>query len=95
MVRPRLFRKPHLDEMGGDTTRPLGPGVFRKNSLDEMTVGRTEKPVIGNVPEKPAFTGTNRNDQKIIRRERTGAGSYEDANDRKKRRPGKTGRPGR
>ena len=74
-----LFRKPHLDEMGGDTTRPLGPGVFRKNSLDEMTVGRTEKPVIGNVPEKPAFTGTNRNDQKIIRRERTGAGSYEDA----------------
>ena len=90
-----LFRKPHLDEMGGDTTRPLGPGVFRKNSLDEMTVGRTEKPVIGNVPEKPAFTGTNRNDQTIIRRERTGAGSYEDANDRKKRRPGKTGRPGR
>ena len=90
-----LFGKPNLDEMGGDTTRPLGPGVFRKNSLDEMTVGRTEKPVIGHVPEKPAFTGTNRNDQKIIRRERTGAGSYEDANDRKKRRPGKTGRPGR
>ncbi|MBZ9655410.1 excinuclease ABC subunit UvrB [Phyllobacterium lublinensis] len=90
-----LFRKPDLDEMGGDTTRPLG-GVFRKNSLDEMTVGRTEKPVIGNVPAKPAFTGTNRNDQTIIRRERTGAGSYEDAGDgRKKRRPGKTGRPGR
>lgn len=91
-----LFRKPHLDEMGGDTTRPLGPGVFRKNSLDEMTVGRTEKPVTGKLPEKPVFTGTNRNDQTIIRRERTGAGSYEDASDaRKKRRPGKTGRPGR
>jgi excinuclease ABC subunit B len=30
--------------------RPL----FRKNTLDEMTVGRTEKPVTGKLPEKPA-----------------------------------------
>jgi hypothetical protein len=35
---------------GTDTARPL----FRKNTLDEMTVGRTEKPVIGKVPPKPA-----------------------------------------
>jgi excinuclease ABC subunit B len=92
-----LFRKPHLDEMGGDSTRPLGGGQFRKNSLDEMTVGRTEKPVRGSIPQKPPLPGaTNRNDDAIIRRERSGIGSYEDANDaRKKRRPGKTGRPGR
>ena len=88
----RLFRKPNLDEMGGDTTRPL----FRKNTLDEMTVGRTEKPVLGNVPDKPAPGATNRNDDAIIRRERSGIGSYEDTADmRRKRRPSKTGRPGR
>ncbi len=57
--------------------------LFRKNSLDEMTVGRTEVPL--------------GDDPKPIRRERAGAGSYEDASDlkRQKRRPGKTGRPGR
>ncbi|MFN7010912.1 MAG: excinuclease ABC subunit UvrB, partial [Allorhizobium sp.] len=27
--------------------------LFRKNSLDEMTVGRTEKPVPGKLPQKP------------------------------------------
>ncbi|MBQ0708840.1 MULTISPECIES: excinuclease ABC subunit UvrB [unclassified Ochrobactrum] len=97
------FRKPTLDEMGADTTRPLGkpslfqkpslddmgPGsdmakpLFRKNTLDEMTVKRTEVPSGGN--------------DAAIRRERTGIGSYEDPAEtaRKKRRPGKTGRPGR
>ncbi|MCL6707883.1 hypothetical protein M8R20_12815, partial [Pseudomonas sp. R2.Fl] len=30
---------------------------FRKNTLDEMTVGRTEKPVTGKVPEKPRQDG--------------------------------------
>ncbi len=30
-----------------------GP-LFRKNTLDEMTVGRTEKPMPGKIPEKPA-----------------------------------------
>jgi excinuclease ABC subunit B len=46
------FQKPSLDDMGPgtDTARPL----FRKNSLDEMTVGRTEKPVTGALPPKPA-----------------------------------------
>lgn len=46
-----LFAKPTLDNMGPgtDTAKPL----FRKNSLDEMTVGRTEKPVKGTAPAKP------------------------------------------
>ena len=30
-----------------------GP-LFRKNTLDEMTVGRTEKPMPGKIPQKPA-----------------------------------------
>ena len=34
---------------GGVPTKPL----FRRNTLDEMTVGRTEKPVTGKLPEKP------------------------------------------
>ncbi len=56
--------------------------MFRKNTLDEMTVKRTEVPAGGEAP---------------IRRERAGIGSYEDPAEtsRKKRRPGKTGRPGR
>ncbi len=29
------------------------PKLFRKNSLDEMTVRRTEKPVEGKLPAKP------------------------------------------
>lgn len=110
-ARPNLFRKPSLDAMGpgtdmptpagavsrslfkkqsaeeahgsdfgipGDTTKPL----FKKNSLDEMTVRRTETPIEGDKP---------------VKRERAGIGSYEDPGDarREKRRPGKTGRPGR
>ena len=78
-----LFRKPGLDEMGtsGDHATPAGESRFRKNSLDEMTVRRTEVPA-GDAP---------------IRRERAGIGSYEDPAEvsRKKRRPSKTGRPGR
>ncbi|MBX3570074.1 MAG: excinuclease ABC subunit UvrB [Rhizobiaceae bacterium] len=110
-ARPNMFRKPDLDEMGtsGDHATPAGaiprslfkkqshaeahgadygtPGepdrsLFRKNTLDEMTVRRTEKPVDGVKP---------------VRREKIGTGSYEDAADERdrKRRPGKTGRPGR
>ncbi|OJX98637.1 MAG: excinuclease ABC subunit B, partial [Rhizobiales bacterium 63-22] len=75
-----LFQKPSLDNMGPGTD--MAKPLFRKNTLDEMTVGRTEKPVGGEAP---------------IRRERAGVGSYEDPAEvaRKKRRPGKTGRPGR
>ncbi|WP_137129973.1 excinuclease ABC subunit UvrB [Rhizobium sp. FY34] len=49
------FAKPTLDDMGPgtDATKPL----FRKNTLDEMTVGRTEKPVTGTLPQKPRQTG--------------------------------------
>ncbi|MCI5074325.1 excinuclease ABC subunit UvrB [Oricola sp.] len=72
------FKKPDLDEMGSD-----GVSYFRKNTLDEMTVGRTEKPVGSDVQP--------------VKRHKVGAGSYEDPADERarKRKPGKTGRPGR
>jgi len=84
-----LFQKPHLDDMGRDIATPAGSdqSLFRRNTLDEMTVGRTEKPVIGHVPEKP-----------ILTRAKPGVGSYEDPADEKRqkgRTKGKTGRPGR
>ena len=54
------FSKPHIDDMGPGTDGAVpmpksGPesSYFRKNTLDEMTVGRTEKPVTGKLPEKP------------------------------------------
>ncbi|WP_404934678.1 excinuclease ABC subunit UvrB [Nitratireductor sp. L15S-10] len=88
-----LFHKPDLDEMGtsGAHAVPAGKSLFRKNDLDEMTVGRTEKPVRKPVPQKPE------DDPKPVKRHRPGIGSYEDPADerRSKRRPGKTGRPGR
>ncbi|PHP64845.1 excinuclease ABC subunit B [Zhengella mangrovi] len=66
----------------GNRTSPKEGGLFRKPTLDEMTVGRTEEPV---------------HSVKPVKREKIGAGSYEDAGEekRRKRRPGKTGRPGR
>ncbi|MGP2493398.1 excinuclease ABC subunit UvrB [Mesorhizobium sp. PUT5] len=74
----------------GDSVSENKPSLFRKNTLDEMTVRRTEKPVEGVKPAQPE-------DAKPIKRERAGIGSYEDAADaaRQKRRPAKTGRPGR
>ncbi|WP_295813737.1 excinuclease ABC subunit UvrB [uncultured Nitratireductor sp.] len=88
-----LFHKPDLDEMGtsGAHAVPAGKSLFRKNDLDEMTVGRTEKPVRKTPPKKPE------DDAKPVKRHRPGLGSYEDPADerRSKRRPGKTGRPGR
>ena len=99
---------------------PEATSYFRKNTLDEMTVGRTEKPVTGKLPEKPkpdaggkpisplegemsgrteGGTPTSRatDDPRPIIRARSGAGSYEDPADgkRKARTKGKTGRPGR
>ncbi|AOF89300.1 excinuclease ABC subunit B [Sinorhizobium sp. RAC02] len=50
------FQKPALDDMGRDVATPAGKSLFRKNSLDEMTVGRTEKPVTGNLPARPDET---------------------------------------
>ncbi len=88
-----LFHKPDLDEMGtsGGHSVPAGKTLFRKNDLDEMTVGRTEKPVRKPVPQKPE------DDTRPVKRHRPGIGSYEDPAEerRAKRRPGKTGRPGR
>ncbi|AQT47732.1 Excinuclease ABC subunit B [Bartonella choladocola] len=83
-----LFAKPDLDHMGPNMdvgilqTNPKS-GKFRKNTLDEMTVKRTEVPL--GESAKP------------IKRERIGLGSFEDPVEvaRKRRRPGKTGRPGR
>jgi excinuclease ABC subunit B len=48
--------------MGRDIADPSpSPSLFRKNTLDEMTVGRTEKPVTGRLPEKPPeSTGTKK-----------------------------------
>ncbi|WP_421580618.1 excinuclease ABC subunit UvrB [Shinella sp. M31] len=51
-----LFRKPSLDEMGRDVATPAGKSLFRRNTLDEMTVGRTEKPVTGDLPARPEET---------------------------------------
>ncbi|GGE19010.1 UvrABC system protein B [Aureimonas endophytica] len=80
------FQKPSLDDMGPGTDLPAPnrPSLFRKNTLDEMTVRRTETP-------------SGADDAKPVRRERVGIGSYEDPGDekRRKRRPSKTGRPGR
>ncbi|MCF6370798.1 excinuclease ABC subunit UvrB [Rhizobium halophilum] len=45
------FAKPTLDNMGPGTDMPTP--LFRKNTLDEMTVGRTEKPLPGKLPAKP------------------------------------------
>jgi len=92
-VSRSLFKKQSATEAhGADFGTPddaSGPTLFRKNTLDEMTVRRTEKPVEGAKPAKS-------DEVKPIRREKVGAGSYEDPADesRRKRRPGKTGRPG-
>ncbi|NEJ25734.1 excinuclease ABC subunit UvrB [Rhizobium leguminosarum] len=104
-----LFRKPALDDMGRDIAEPAKKTLFRKNDLDEMTVGRTEKPVIGQVPEKPEAAKStkrfspllegqpDRDDVRPVVRGKTGVGSYEDPGEqkRKSRTKGKTGRPGK
>lgn len=87
------FAKPSLDDMGPgtDTAQPL----FRKNTLDEMTVGRTEKPLAtGPLPEKPDIKDDG---FRPIIRAKAGVGSYEDAGDvaKAKKTKGKTGKPGR
>jgi excinuclease ABC subunit B len=87
-----LFKKQSAHEAHGSNFGIPGenkPSLFRKNSLDEMTVRRTEKPVEGLKPAKPE-------DVKPIKRERAGIGSYEDPADQRRqtRRPKKSGRPG-
>ncbi len=68
----------------------------RKNTLDEMTVGRTEVPLSkGPLPKKPG--NSPEDDVRPVVRGKIGAGSYEDpAEERQRRgRPKKSGRPGR
>ncbi|EAU40981.1 excinuclease ABC subunit B [Fulvimarina pelagi HTCC2506] len=122
-----LFRKNTLDEMTvGRTEKPVGgtppAKLVRKNTFNGeersaqrsgsmpsaatnarsdsggQTVGRTEKPVAGEMPKKPEQVRADKdNTAEPIRRHRVGRGSYEDEADqkRRKRRPSKTGRPGR
>ena len=73
-------RKTKASRKGRSDKSTDKPSLFRKNTLDEMTVGRTEKPN-GTAP---------------VRRLKVGTGSYEDPGDvkRNKRGRGKTGRPG-
>ncbi|MEH3125277.1 excinuclease ABC subunit UvrB [Agrobacterium cavarae] len=94
-----LFAKPSLDDMGPgtDMVKPL----FRKNTLDEMTVGRTEKPVRGATPEKPVTESGKRfspllegqperaagdkDDPRPLKRGKVGVGSYEDPGEQKRK----------
>ncbi|WP_352664713.1 excinuclease ABC subunit UvrB [Mesorhizobium sp. M0166] len=111
-VSRSLFKKQSAQEahgsdfgIPGEPTKPL----FRKNSLDEMTVRRTEKPVEGKVPAKPqpisprvgempgrAEGGAKEHDvsAKPIVRQRAGIGSYEDPADARREKR-RTGKTGR
>jgi excinuclease ABC subunit B len=52
-----LFKKQSAAEAHkADAVPDDTPTLFRKNSLDEMTVRRTEKPVEGKVPTKPQLS---------------------------------------
>ena len=85
-----LFKKQSAQEAHGSDFGVPNKPLFRKNTLDEMTVRRTEKPMEGRKPVKP-------DELKPIVRQRVGTGSYEDPAEaaRHRRRPGKTGRPGK
>jgi excinuclease ABC subunit B len=100
-------RKPTLDEMGargevpaGSSGRVQGPAglsmrsLARRNSLDEMTVGRTEVPLGGPKPQKPVPASDVPG---VTPRGNIGTGSYEDPTEerRRKGRAKKSGRPGR
>ncbi|MBD8890701.1 excinuclease ABC subunit UvrB [Roseibium litorale] len=68
----------------------------RKNTLDEMTVGRTEVPLSNKpLPKKPIIQADDSPTPVI--RGKIGAGSYEDPAEEQRRRgrPKKSGRPGR
>ncbi|MGD9912515.1 MAG: excinuclease ABC subunit B, partial [Rhizobiaceae bacterium] len=86
-----LFKKQNAREAhGSDYGTPERATLFRKNSLDEMTVRRTEKPVQGVKPSRLP------DDPKPVLRKRAGIGSYEDPVDQKRAgRSRKTGRPGK
>ena len=73
-VSRSLFKKQSADEAhGSDFGIPGEPAkpLFKKNSLDEMTVRRTEKPVEGKVPAKPQPISPRGGD---VRQDRGGRG---------------------
>src|SRR5690606_37562035 len=91
MPRSLFKKQSHQEAHGADFGVPdEGRGsLFRKNSLDEMTVRRTEKPLERPRPAKPDLLSPGQvpdNDAAPVRRERVGIGSYEDPLDEKKRR---------
>ncbi len=91
LFKKQSHRQAHGPDYGTPgEERPGGEqSLFRKNTLDEMTVGRTEKPLGGELPAPPE-------EAKPVKRHRAGAGSYEaPADERRARRPKKSGRPGR
>lgn len=83
--------------------------LFRRNTLDEMTVGRTEKPKTGKIPEKPVTEPgkrfspllegqperADRDDPRPPVRGKIGAGSYEDAGEAKQQKRRTKGKTGR
>ena len=84
------------DKKYGASANLPNASKVRKNTLDEMTVGRTEVPLSkGALPKKPGSSPED--DVKPVVRGKIGAGSYEDpAEERQSRgRPKKSGRPGR
>jgi excinuclease ABC subunit B len=83
----REAHRPDYGTPGEDKT-----SLFRKPHLDEMTVGRTEKPVEGKKPAKPVLGDS----VAPIKRHRPGIGSYEDPADARRaaRKSKKSGRPG-
>ena len=93
LFRKQDHRQAHRPDYG---TPDDGKSLFRRNTLDEMTVGRTEKPVEGRKPAKPA-SKEGGEDGGYVRRHRPGIGSYEDPADERRaaRRSKKSGRPGR
>ncbi|EJF89175.1 excinuclease ABC subunit B [Bartonella tamiae Th307] len=85
-----LFIKPDIENMGpsmdvGILRNKEKKTKFHKNSLDEMSIKRTELPK------------SSTDDLKPLKRERAGIGSYEDPAEtlKKRYRPNKTGRPRR
>lgn len=102
LFRKQTHREAHDADYGvpGDSGQggsATDRSLFRKPHLDEMTVGRTEKPVPGKVPAKPSSPPpAAEKDPRPVVRHRAGAGSYEEpADERRSKRSRKTGRPGR
>jgi excinuclease ABC subunit B len=91
-------RETARDRAKAAKAQPAPSAKVRKNTLDEMTVGRTEVPLSkGPLPQKPTPIVQAEDAPHHTPRGKIGAGSYEDPADEKKRRgrPKKSGRPGR